>query len=47
MLEGRMASHLDGKYKNDLCLAGPAVQQDALTAMLEHQLEWIFRVSHP
>ncbi|KAN0095521.1 hypothetical protein V8E51_016232 [Hyaloscypha variabilis] len=45
MLEGRMASRLDGKYKNDLCLAGPVVQQDILTTMLENQLEWIFRGS--
>jgi hypothetical protein len=42
-----MASRLDGKYKNDLCLAGPVVQQDILTTMLENQLEWIFRVSRP
>ncbi|KAE9380747.1 hypothetical protein N431DRAFT_477626 [Stipitochalara longipes BDJ] len=48
MLEGQMASHLDGKYKNDLCLAGPAIQQDSLVTFIEEQLGWIFKDSkHP
>ncbi|KAH9205646.1 hypothetical protein DL95DRAFT_375952 [Leptodontidium sp. 2 PMI_412] len=45
ILEGRMASRLDSKYKNDLCLVGPTIQQDDLTTLVEQQLGVLFRDS--